>query len=370
MDEYGKVARHRTVAATLAAIALIAAALTIFAFPPSARADCGGTLSEAARPTAPHRLPPVAIGDSTLLLSLPYLQREHISANARGCRQYSEGLWVIQTLAAAHRLPGLVIVTLGANGNVTNDDITQALRLLGPRRTLAMVTHYEPHLQPGPDTALIRSAPRRHPRRIVVLDWITYSAHHPGWFQPDGLHLTYPGAAAYAHFLAGAVPLSARTGALSATTPPARRARAHADTSPSATHVAAILASGAWLWLIELGLAVAIWRLFVPRSPEPRRTGRTGANYAMIARVAVITFLFLILTVTLWPVAMSELLLVAFMWVGLALVFEWGFERVTGRAPAPFVMGRRAQGGSRFPALLPAYVLPALALGALILVVR
>jgi hypothetical protein len=157
----------------------------------------------------PHgQLPPLAIGDSTLILSLPALKHEGISANARGCRQYREGLQLLATVRRTGRLPRVVIVALGANGPVTEQDVAAALAILGRNRVLVMVTHLEPGFKRGPDTALIRREPRRHPGRVVVLDWVAYSAGHRGWFQPDGLHLTFPGAAAYARFLARAIPLT------------------------------------------------------------------------------------------------------------------------------------------------------------------
>ena len=34
-----------------------------------------------------------------------------------------------------------------------------------------------------------------------MLDWVRFSNGHPAWFQPDGLHLTFDGAAALARLL-------------------------------------------------------------------------------------------------------------------------------------------------------------------------
>jgi len=184
--------------------------------PRVAQATCGGVYAATVKPSHGGVLPPLAIGDSTLILSVPTLKREGISANAQGCRQYSEGLDMLNTLRRQGRLARVVIVALGANGPVTESEVTAALGILGPRRILVMVTHWQPGHRSGPDTALIRREPRRHPGRIVVLDWILYSSGHRAWFQPDGLHLTFPGAAVYARFLGRAIPL---------TQPPATPAR-------------------------------------------------------------------------------------------------------------------------------------------------
>ena len=39
-----------------------------------------------------------------------------------------------------------------------------------------------------------------------LLDWVRYSAGRSGWFQADGIHLTFAGAAGFAHMLAKATP--------------------------------------------------------------------------------------------------------------------------------------------------------------------
>ncbi len=190
--------------AVCAACALMAAVT----LPGSAPAACGGAYRETVKP--PHRgvLPPLAIGDSTLILSLPTLRHEGISADARGCRQYTEGLTMLAGLRRQGRLARVVIVALGANGPVTEPQVTRALGILGTRRVLVMVTHWKPGHRAGNDTALIRREAHRHPGRVVVLDWIAASSRHSGWFQPDGLHLTFPGAAAFGRFLARAVALT------------------------------------------------------------------------------------------------------------------------------------------------------------------
>jgi hypothetical protein len=196
-------------AAVAVLVVAVAAVLVLIGRPGTAEAGCGGQIRETVHPPARGVLPPYAIGDSTLILSLPQLHREGISANARGCRQYPEGLQMLATLRATSRLARVVIVALGANGQVTEANVSSALRILGTRRVLVMVTHLEPGHRAGADTALIRREPRRHPGRVIVLDWIAYGGPHHAWFQPDGLHLTFPGAAAYARFLARAIPLAA-----------------------------------------------------------------------------------------------------------------------------------------------------------------
>ena len=44
-----------------------------------------------------------------------------------------------------------------------------------------------------------------HYRNVVIADWATDAAGHPGWFVPDGAHLTPSGVKAYSALLAEAV---------------------------------------------------------------------------------------------------------------------------------------------------------------------
>jgi hypothetical protein len=177
------------------------------AWTPGAEAGCGGV--ETANPkhkVAPR--PPLAIGDSSMLLALPALARVGYKANARGCRAYPEGLRLLRDEARHHRLPHLVVIALGSDQSVTAGDINRALKILGPNRKLGLVTPRETGGGESNDAAVIRNAGARDPGRIKVLDWVHYSAGHPSWFQPDGLHLTFSGAKAFARLLKKLIPLA------------------------------------------------------------------------------------------------------------------------------------------------------------------
>jgi hypothetical protein len=161
-------------------------------------AECGG--AQQATPSGWHRhyQPPLAVGDSTMLLSMAALAGEGFSVDARGCRQYSEALSLLGALAQAHQLPHLVVLALGANGAISEDDVRQTIQILGPERVLVLVTQR----QSGSDSQVLWAQARRFSAEIRILDWVSYSVGHPDWFQPDGLHLTLPGAAGFARLLA------------------------------------------------------------------------------------------------------------------------------------------------------------------------
>ena len=143
-----------------------------------------------------------------MLLALPALSRVGYRVNARGCRQMAEGLRVIRDVRRHHRLPHLVVVALGADASVSGDQIDAAKKILGPSRILGLVTPRELGGGESNDADVMRNAAQRDPDRVKLLDWVRYSAGHSSWFQPDGLHLTFSGARAFAHLLKNLIPFA------------------------------------------------------------------------------------------------------------------------------------------------------------------
>jgi hypothetical protein len=191
----------------------IALGVTLFALIPAlsastARAGCGGVETASPKHKVAPR-PPLAVGDSSMLLALPALARVGYKVNARGCRQFSEGLSVLRDARRHHRLPHLAVLALGADASISAGQIAQARKILGPKRKLGLVTPRELGGGESNDARVVRNAGRRDPVHVKVLDWVHDSAGHASWFQPDGLHLTFSGAKAFARLLKKLIPLAA-----------------------------------------------------------------------------------------------------------------------------------------------------------------
>ena len=187
-------------------------------WPPAPRAAVGGLAAAAAALAAPaaadacnasQRLGPVAnerrgpaplaVGDSVMLGAVPQLRRAGFEVNARGCRQMSHGLRLLERRRRAGSLPDVVVVALGHNWTITIDDIRRALVILGPERVLGMVT---PRGEFASARAAIGAAGRRWATRVKVIPWAARSAGKPWTW--DGLHLTRAGARAFARLLSRA----------------------------------------------------------------------------------------------------------------------------------------------------------------------
>jgi LPXTG-motif cell wall-anchored protein len=159
--------------------------------------------------------PPIAIGDSTMLLPIPELNRVGFDVNALGCRGFKQSIWVARDMRNRGELPKLILFNAYGNGGVDDDLIRFALKVIGPNRTLVLVTAYNADTgePPAPDTDVLVKAAKDHPDQIKLLDWVRYSLPHhqvepkPGaWFIADLFHPNFTGAHEYANFLAQVLP--------------------------------------------------------------------------------------------------------------------------------------------------------------------
>jgi len=177
------------------ALAATALALTITATP--AQAYCGETnVQHAKRTRSAHGAAPLVVGDSTLLIAANKLAARGISADAMGCRAFDAGLTILSARRHTRDLPRLAVLALGSNGTVNGAQIGRALAITGPKRVLGLVTP----VNNASAAAAMKRAARRHPKRVLLIDWARRSAGHGSWFI-DGLHPSYPGAGAFARLI-------------------------------------------------------------------------------------------------------------------------------------------------------------------------
>jgi hypothetical protein len=155
-----------------------------------------------ARDIAPE--PPLAIGDSVMLGAARNLARAGFEVDAREGRFMRHALRILRKRRRDGLRPPVVVIAIGTNFPATSDEIRRALGLLGPGQRLVFVTPKRSWsgLGAGP----LWAARRHHPRRVGVLDWVSYSAAHAEWFYGDGTHLRPSGARAYTQLLRRALP--------------------------------------------------------------------------------------------------------------------------------------------------------------------
>src|SRR3954464_6388080 len=171
-----------------------------------AQAGCGGVRYVRAKKKLGHFRPPLAIGDSSMLLAMDNLARLGFNVNAHGCRGMDEGLAILRKRKKDGTLPHLVVMALGTDFSISRRQIKRGLRYMGPDRVLGLVTPWELGGHAGSDARAVRAAGKTWKKRVKVLDWVKYSRGHGSWFQPDGVHLTHKGAHAFAKLFKRALP--------------------------------------------------------------------------------------------------------------------------------------------------------------------
>jgi hypothetical protein len=142
---------------------------------------------------------PLAIGDSVMLGAAWKLARRGFEVNAGCGRSPAGGLYVLRNRRRAGTLPEIVVVALGTNVFVSSRDIARMLRVLGPRRSLMLVTPFRSWRPVG--GAAIRRAARRRPGRVTLVDWSGLARFNTRWLWSDGTHLRNSGERAYAALL-------------------------------------------------------------------------------------------------------------------------------------------------------------------------
>ncbi len=148
-----------------------------------------------------------AIGDSVMLGAVDALQKDIpklTTIDARGSRQIPEATRVLRQLRADGELGKVVIVHIGDNGGVTDEQFDQMMKVLSNAKQVLVVNTTVPDgYRWAPNNEVLADGVARHQDKAVLVDWHAESAGHPEYFW-DGLHLTPKGARAYAGLIAAA----------------------------------------------------------------------------------------------------------------------------------------------------------------------
>ena len=155
----------------------------------------------------------LAVGDSITVGAQSQLQGAGYRVDAAVGRTLSQGLQIMRGLGTA--LPAQLIVNLGTNGGVALGQCQELLSIVGPDRSLTLVTinlPSYPGVAASSNEALARCAANPNVR---LLDWAGYTKGQPAVLCPDGIHISCGGANAYAEFvLSGAAGQPTQTAAL------------------------------------------------------------------------------------------------------------------------------------------------------------
>lgn len=168
--------------------------------------DATTTTTEAGDPLPPDDGRLTLVGDSVMLGAAPTLLAtfgDTATIDAEVGRQAADLAPVLRQLGLEGRLASTVVVQVGINGTVTEDDLRAIADAVGGRRLLVINARVPRSWEAG-NNALVASVVPDLPNAAVV-DWYTASGPHGDWFLDDKVHLTDQGRAGYARAIDDAV---------------------------------------------------------------------------------------------------------------------------------------------------------------------
>ena len=141
------------------------------------------------------KIPPVVFGDSVVLGARESLKAVmgEISIDAAVSRQPEEIAERIRTRRDEKRLGPDVVIHMGTNGIVQEEDLKPILEELSDRRRVVVVNVRVPRVWMKPTNEMIESLVVQYPN-VRLANWNAVSKGKKGYFAPDGVHLTKKGA--------------------------------------------------------------------------------------------------------------------------------------------------------------------------------
>jgi lysophospholipase L1-like esterase len=143
-----------------------------------------------------------AFGDSVLLGASRALEQTfNVDLYARVAEQAADLGRVISTQAANGGVRDTVVVHVGNNGIITEEQLRGMLGALSGAERVVLVTVRVPRPWMDPNNALFERVAADY-RNVTLADWAAESAEHRDFMVSDGVHLTSKGAAAYTRLIA------------------------------------------------------------------------------------------------------------------------------------------------------------------------
>ena len=145
---------------------------------------------------------PIVFGDSVVLgarFSLGAILGQ-LSIDAAVSRQPWEISQRIELRRREHRLGSDVVIHMGTNGLVREQDLRPILSQLRDRRRVVLVNVSVPRVWMDGSNSTIAGLAKEFPN-VRIANWRTTSKGHRGYFVPDGVHLTPAGGKVFAQII-------------------------------------------------------------------------------------------------------------------------------------------------------------------------
>ncbi|KRL57088.1 acyltransferase family protein [Furfurilactobacillus rossiae] len=148
-----------------------------------------------------------AVGDSVLVDNADSLQQVfgHAYVDAKVGRQVWEAPSVIQSLKKRHLLASTVLINLGTNSPLTQTQIDNVLKAVGPKRKVFWVNTMVPTKTWQNQVNDLIAINAKRSKQVYLVDWYGASHDQPSWFGPDHVHPNPQGSIAYTRLVTNTV---------------------------------------------------------------------------------------------------------------------------------------------------------------------
>ena len=165
--------------------------------------DVGSVSPTTTVPPDPEPGGPVTlVGDSVMVGAAPTVLAEfgdRATVDAKVSRQAGDIPPVIEQLKANGQLGPTVVVQVGINGTVTEENLRDIVEAVEGRRVLIINARVPRSWEKGNNALVKDLVPEL--TNAGVIDWYKASDGHRDWFLDDGVHLTEEGRQAYADLI-------------------------------------------------------------------------------------------------------------------------------------------------------------------------
>ena len=160
-------------------------------------------------PVAPPGDQVTVIGDSVTLASVDAIKQTlpGVVIDAKTSRFMHEVAQVMTDLDAKGKLGRYVVVALGTNGLVSDQDVDKIAKIAGDR-TVVLVTAHGERSWIGPGNEAVLASAQRVPN-VYVADWDKVISEHPDELARDGIHPRPEGGQRFASEIARVLALAA-----------------------------------------------------------------------------------------------------------------------------------------------------------------
>ena len=151
-----------------------------------------------------------AIGDSNMYRAATYPYRDlrtavpGIEVDAADNRQFFASVQVLADRLAEGSPPDVLVVALGTNGEVHEEDVTDLMALAAPIENVIFVNVQVPRFWEDQVNTALGDATAKY-RKALLADWNTVSEGHPEYLRSDGYHFSATGSAVWSDLIADTI---------------------------------------------------------------------------------------------------------------------------------------------------------------------